>query len=57
VRRQLGGGRHERLAGVVEIVELCVVEGDLGHPGPAGFLGVVHPVVVGVEADGGRLDP
>ena len=57
VRRHLRRGRDERLAVAVQLVELGVVQRHLRHPGPAGVDGVGHPVLVGVQADRGRLDP
>ncbi len=57
VRRQLGGRRRVHLALVVQGSELGVVQGELGHPGPAGVDGAQRPVLVGVQAHRRRLDP
>ena len=42
---------------LVQRVDLVVVERELGHAGPAGVDGVEHAVLVGLQADGGGLDP
>jgi hypothetical protein len=57
VRRHLGRRGDEGLADVVELVELGVLEGHLRHARPAGVDGVHDPVLVGVQADRGRLHP
>ena len=42
---------------VVERVDLLAGDVELGHAGPAGVDGELGAVLLGVEPDGGRLDP